>query len=238
MWECDWWSIYKTDASVKFHLRENFPNERLLSEEQLLQGNVDGKLSGYVQYDIEIAEHLRSYFSNFFLMFENTVASRKDFGTLMKRYAEKNTFWPSLKECLYQVLHQLLERFSPLNLFHLKRVLACKRSHLFVWNIPKKCFTTFVQSSVNAQRQGDENPNSSVVGETMKLLANSSYGYQGMDRCQPTLTKYLNDEKRHNAINGKMFKHLNHITDQLYEVEMAKPEIEHREPFNVGFSIL
>ena len=25
MWECEWWSLYKTDASVKSHLRENFP---------------------------------------------------------------------------------------------------------------------------------------------------------------------------------------------------------------------
>ena len=25
MWQCDWWSLYKTDASVTGHLRENFP---------------------------------------------------------------------------------------------------------------------------------------------------------------------------------------------------------------------
>ena len=35
-----------------------------------------------------------------------------------------------------------------------------------------------------------------------------------------------------------MFKRPNHITDQLYEVEPVKPEIEHREPINVGFFIL
>ena len=28
MWECEWWSLYKTDASVKSHLRENFPYKR------------------------------------------------------------------------------------------------------------------------------------------------------------------------------------------------------------------
>ena len=35
-----------------------------------------------------------------------------------------------------------------------------------------------------------------------------------------------------------MFKRLNHITDQLYEVELVKTEIEHREPIIVGFFIL
>ena len=72
----------------------------------------------------------------------------------------------------------------------------------------------------------------------MKLLANSSYGYQIMDRSRHTVTKYLTDGKTHSAINSKMFKRLNHIADQLYEVEVVKPEIEHREPIIVGFFIL
>ena len=62
MWKCEWWSLHKTDASVKRHLRENFPYKRPLSEEQLLQGKIDGQLFSYVQCDIEVPEHLRSYF--------------------------------------------------------------------------------------------------------------------------------------------------------------------------------
>ena len=95
-----------------------------------------------------------------------------------------------------------------------------------------------MQSAVDARREGDENPNSSVVAETMKLLANSSYGYQTKDRSRHTVTKYLNDEKTHVAINTKLFKRLDHINDQLYEVELAQAEIEHREPIYVGFFIL
>ena len=87
-------------------------------------------------------------------------------------------------------------------------------------------------------RQGDKNPNSNVVAETMKLLANSSFGCQIMDRSRRTVTKYLNDEKTHSAINSKMFKPLKYITDQLYDVELVKPEIEHREAIIVGFFIL
>ena len=109
------------------------------------------------------------------------------------------------------------------------------KNHRFVQYTPKKCFSTFVQPAVNARRQKDENLNSSVVAETMKLLANSAYGYQIMDRSRHTLTKYLNDEKTHSAINNKLFKRLNFITDQLYEVELVKSEIEHREPIIVGF---
>ena len=72
----------------------------------------------------------------------------------------------------------------------------------------------------------------------MKLLANSSYAYQIMDCIRHAVTKYLTDEKTHSTINSKMFKRLNDITDQVYEVEQVKPEIEHREPLFVSFLIL
>ena len=81
-----------------------------------------------------------------------------------------------------------------------------------------------------ARRQRDENPVSSVAAETMKLLANSSYGYQIMNHSRHTVTKYLTDEKTHSAINSKKFKRPYHITDQLYEVELVESENEQREP--------
>ena len=37
MWECNWWDLYRTDATVKKHLRANFPYQRPLSEERLMQ---------------------------------------------------------------------------------------------------------------------------------------------------------------------------------------------------------
>ena len=104
--------------------------------------------------------------------------------------------------------------------------------------VPVKPFNIFVQSAVNARREEDENPNSSVVAETMKLLANSSYGNQIMDLSRHAVTKYLSDEKTHEAINTKLFKSLDHINDQLFEVELAKAEIEHREPIIAAFFIL
>ena len=67
----------------------------------------------------------------------------------------------------------------------------------------------------------------------MKLLANKSYGYQMMDQ-----SRVFSDEKTHGAINIKVFKRLGFINDQLYEVELVKSEIEHKEPIIVGFFIL
>ena len=182
-----------------------------MSEEQLLQGIIDGQLFGYVQCDIEVPEHLRSYFSNFPPIFKNTVASREDIGTLMREYAEKeNIMTQPGRMLISSFVLTNVSIITPLLLFYLNIGLVCKKIHRFVQYTPRKCFNIFVQSAVDARRQGDENPNSSIVAETMKLLANSSYGCQMMDRSCHTVTKSLTDEKMHSAINGKMFKR--HIT--------------------------
>ena len=78
-------------------------------------------------------------------------------------------------------------------------------------------------------------PSSGVVAETMKLLGNSSYGYQIMDRSRHTITKYLNDEETHKAINEPLFKRLQTVHKDLYEVELRKSIIEHRESIIAGF---
>ena len=86
--------------------------------------------------------------------------------------------------------------------------------------------------------QGDENPNSSFFAETEKLLANSSHCYQIMDRCQHPVKKYITDEETYAAIKSKLFKNLDHENNSLYETELAKAQIEHKEPIIVGFFIL
>ena len=72
----------------------------------------------------------------------------------------------------------------------------------------------------------------------MKLLANSSYCYQIVNRSRHTVTKYLSDGKTHAAFESKLFKNLDHVNTSLYEVELAKAQIEPKGPINVGFFIL
>ena len=115
---------------------------------------------------------------------------------------------------------------------------APKFTFLFSILHGNECFNTLVQSVVDARRKGDANPLPGIVAETMILLSDSSYGYQIMDRSRHTITKYLNDEKTHKAINEPLFKKLNTVDTDLYEVELLKSTIEHREPIIVGFLIL
>ena len=196
MWECNWWELYRTDEPVKSHLRAKFPWKIPLCEEQLLQRIIDGRLLGYVQYDIEVPEHLSDCFSNFHPFFIETFVSGNDIGGLMKESAEEEGIMPQPRRLLISSFILTNGTFRiPLLLLYLKLGLVCKKIHGFVQYTPWKCFANFVQSPVDARRQGDENLNWSVVAETVKLLANSCYGYQIMDRSRHTATNYLTDQK-------------------------------------------
>ena len=155
----------------------------------------------------------------------------------MQDYAEKEgLLCPPRKMLISSYFLENGTVITPLLLFYLELGLVCIKIYRFVEDTPVKCFNKFVQSAVDSRRERDENPNSSVVAETMKLLANSSYGYQILDRSRHTVTKYLNDEKTHGAINTKFFKRLDNTNDQLYEVELVKAEIEHQSLLGFSYS--
>ena len=101
-WECNWWELYRTDALVKNHIRTNFPYQRFLSEERLMQEIMSRKLFGYVQCDLKVPEDLKAYFANFPPIFKNTVVSRNNIGDLMKKICRKKGIMSQPNECSYQ----------------------------------------------------------------------------------------------------------------------------------------
>ena len=227
MWELEWWTLHKTTNTVKQHIREHFSYKRSLAAEQVIEEIKKGKLFGYMQCDIEVLENLRSTFDNFPPIFQNTLVGSSDIRDLMKNYAEEERLFSQPPKMLISSFTLQNGTFiTPLLLFYLQLGLVCTKVRRFVEYTPKNCFDSFVQSAVDARRQGDENPNSGVVAETKKFLANSSHGYQVIYRSRHTVTKYLTDEKTHAALNSKMFKKLHHVNNSLYEVELSKAENE------------
>ena len=189
-----------------------------------------------MQCDIEVPETLRANFANFPPIFKNTLVGKSDIGDLMKNYAEEERLSSEPRKMLISSFTlQNGTLITPLLFFYLQLVLVCTKIHRFVEYTPNKCFNSFVQSAVDARSQGDENPKSRLVAETMQLLANSSYDYRIMDRSRHTVTKYLSDEKTHAANNSKLLKKLDHVNNSLYEAELAEAQIEQKEPIIVGF---
>ena len=208
--------MYKTDNTVEQHLCGSFANKMPLRDESFLENMKYWILFVYAQCDNEVSDNLRETFAKFPSISKNINVGRDDIGPFMKKVAEKeeNLTQPRrmLKSSYFLENGKII---TPLLLFYLDLGLVCKKTYRLVQYTPIKCFKNFVQSPVNARKEGDKNTNSSVVAETLTLLANSSYGYQIMDRSWHTVAKCIGDEKIHRAIINKMFKRLGYINDQL-----------------------
>ena len=140
-WECVWWRLYKTSNTVKQHIREHFPYERSLAAEQFSQEIKEGKLFGYVQYDIEIPENLRANIANFPPIFKTTLVSKSDIGDLVTNYAEEERISSrSRKTLISSFTLQNGTHITPLLLFYLQLGLVCTKIHRIVKYAPKKCF--------------------------------------------------------------------------------------------------
>ena len=168
-------------------MRNNFPFKLALTQVSLFAKIREDKLFGYVQCDFEVPDGLKYKFSNFPPMFKNFNVSRGDIGDYMRDYAIDDDLLKQPQRML--ISSSKLENgtiITPLLNFYLNLGLKCTKIYRFVQYTPKKCFNNFVQSVDDARKAVDENLESSVVAETMKMLGNSSYGYKIMDRRRHT----------------------------------------------------
>ena len=157
--ECDWWESFKTNDKIKNHIRTHFPYKKTLSTDSFLAKIKKGSLFGYVQCNLVVPDELKSKFANFPPIFKNTEVGRNDIGDYKKNYTTEN-------EMLKQTQRMLIYSFklengtvkTPLFNFYLELGLQCTKIYRFVQYTPRKCFNKFVQSVVNAGKEGDENP--------------------------------------------------------------------------------
>ena len=240
IWECQWkkWRSENTNG-VKDFLKSNYPFQPAMNKHSLIEKIKRGELFGVVDCRLEVPEEMYPYFEDFPPIFKNCEVGRDDIGDHMKEFAERNKLLSRPRKMLISSFK--LERgpvITPLLLFYLEKGVILKDVFWFLQYTPRRCFETFVQNVVDARREGDQNRESTVVAETMKLIGNSSYGYQIMDRSRHTNTKYVKGSQVDKFINNRFFKTMNELPEQIYEVEMSKSRIDHKEPIIVGFFIL
>ena len=157
----------------------------------------------------------------------------------MQQYAVKEGSFSQPQRMLIFTFEQTFGKIiTPMILIYFEMGLVCTKVYGFVEFTPVKYFNIFVLSTVTTCCHGDENPNYSVVSQTMKLLANCLYGYQVMDRSRHSVTSYVPDENTHVVIKNRKFKILGHINEPFYEVERVKSKMKVKKPVIAGFFIL
>ena len=240
IWECQWKKWRRENINgVKDFVNKRYPYQQSLFKDALIEKIKRGDLIGEVDCSLEVPEHSYPYFEDFPANFKNFEVGRDDIGNHMKEFAERHKLLSKPRKLLISSFK--LDRgpnITPLLLFYLEKGVILKNVFCFLKYTPRRCFQSFVQNVVDARREGDRNKESTFVAEIMKLIGNSSYGYQIMDRSRHTTTKYVRGPQVDKFINNRFCKTLNELPEEIYEVELNKTRIIHKEPLLFGFFIL
>lgn len=175
-------------------------------------------------------------------IFKNTTVTRQDLGNHMQQYARENGYMKQPSRMLVgSYFGKKLLLATPLLKWYLSHGLVVTKIYQIIEYEPKTCFKSFGESVSSARRNGDADPDQSIVAETMitmKLLGNSGYGKTVTNKDKHRNVQYTNNDKTaSDMVNNHLFRSLNQLSENLYEIDMNKKTIKYDLPLHIGFFV-
>ena len=228
MWECGW-------------KRERDPPPRQkwkMTQQQIIAAVVDGTLFGMVECDVRVPEHLQDHFAEMQPIFKNTTVTCDDIGSFMRQYAEEHDIMSTPRRMLVGSYHgEKILSATPLLRWYLAHGLVVDRVYQVVSYEPNPCFQRFGESVSAARRNGDVDPDKSIIADTMKLLGNTGYGKTVTNVDRHRDIKYCTEVGTSSHINNKRFRQLDVVTEDAYEVTSNKARVTYDLPLHIGFFV-
>ena len=228
MWECQWKRESKALPRPKWNMTQS----------EILADVVNGTLFGMVECDVHVPPDLRKHFSEMQPIFKNVTVSRDDIGPYMRQYAEENDIMSAPRRMLVGSFHGIkLLLATPLLRWYLAHGLIVDRVYQVVEYEPNPCFQRFGESVSAARRNGDVDPDKSIIADTMKLLGNSAYGKTVTNVDKHRDVRYCTEVGTSRLISNKRFRQLDVVTDDAYEVTSSKARVTYDLPHHIGFFV-
>ena len=228
MWECEWKRERDPPPRQKWQMTQN----------EILAAVIDGTLFGMIECDVRVPEHLQDHFAEMQPIFKNANVSRDDIGPYMRQYAEEHDIMSTPRRMLvgsYRGEKILLT--TPLLRWYLAHGLVVDRVYQIVEYSPKPCFQHFGESVSTARRNGDVDPDKSIIADTMKLLGNSAYGKTVTNVDKHRDVRYCTEVGTSSCINNKRFRQLDVVDKDAYEVTSSKARVTYDLPLHIGFFV-
>ena len=237
MWECGWKEIRK-EPDVKSFLAPTRRQKWKMTQQQIITAVVDGTLFGMVECDVRVPEHLQDHFAEMQPIFKNATVTRDDIGPFMRQYAEEHDIMSTPRRMLVGSYHgEKLLLATPLLRWYLAHGLIVDRVYQVVEYEPNPCFQRFGESVSAARRNGDVDPDKSIIADTMKLLGNSAYGKTVTNVDKHRDVRYCTEVGTSRLISNKRFRQLDVVTDDAYEVTSSKARVTYDLPHHIGFFV-
>ena len=200
----------------------------------------NGILFGAVEVDINVKSEYIQKFKEFPAFFCTCNVPMEAIGEHMLEYCRENDISFDYKRLLIST--NQAERIliaTPLLRWYLKNNSEVTKIYQIIEYQPKKCFKNFIDKVTEFRIEGDKNPDKAIIGDTYKLLSNSSYRSVLMDKTKHTNVKYLTSKsKMTKIINSCTFKGMEELNYNIFEVETYKNCLKLDTPVQIGFFIL
>jgi hypothetical protein len=243
VWECVWKQFKNDRHDVRMFAANLDPpvpgGDRFTAHSQrgILHQVRSGRLFGMVECDLHVPPELRDYFSEMQPIFKHAQMTRDHLGPGMQAYAEEMNLLKKPRKCLvgsFFASHILLA--TPLLNWYLEKGLKVTRVYQVLQYTPVACFRDFGEEVTTARRLGDQGSDP-VTADTMKLLGNCGYGKTVTNKDHFTRLTVCTDKQAMNKINGKWFKNLATLDNDLHEVEEHNARIVQDLPQQIGFFV-
>ena len=241
MWECQFQTLKRSDPAVQHYFqtrRSPLDKFKSVTPQKILQSVQNDELFGCIECDIHVPEHLKEYFSEMTPIFKNVDISREDIGPVMRQFAEEHNFMTKpTRSLIGSMFGEKVLLATPLLKWYINHGLEVTRIYQVIEFTPKACFREFGDAVSDARRKGDADPAKAIIADTMKLIGNSSYGKTITNKDMHTNVKVCNDEEASKYVNEPLFRDMDEIGQNLYEVSMAKKTIKQDLPLQIGFFV-
>jgi predicted NAD-dependent protein-ADP-ribosyltransferase YbiA (DUF1768 family) len=247
IWECYFKQMKKDKSNVILSniIKGSLPiyyqqNPGKCSEDELLKAVKDGTLFGMIEVDIKVPNELYSKFAEMSPLFCNVNVGAEDCGSFMKQYMVDNQL--NLKPRRMLVGGMAARKIllaSPLLAWYLSQGLEVTRIYQVIEFVGRKCFKEFHESTTAARRMGDLHPDMKILGDSKKLLSNSSYGGLLLRKEKHSQISYMSSNSDTSKIvNSKYFRNLIPFHNEVVEVETSKRRIVCDLPSYLAFFVL
>ena len=201
---------------------------------------MNDKFFGFVECDISVPDHLKSYFEEMTPIFKNIeiTPNKEIIGDHMYEYAKFHDIpMNKSRKLIGSYFGEKILIYTPLLKWYYEHGLVVTKFYQGIQYEGKECFANLAEDIANARRSGDTDKSKAIIAETMKLIGNALYGRTVMDKERHTSTSYCGLDKISKKINNPHFKDLEQLNDNRFEVTSGKCKINMDTPIQIGCAV-
>ena len=224
-------------------------NKSTLSEWWILKCIENESLFGLVECDIAVPDEWprgkerdmspKEYFSEMAPLFCTSDIPFEHFGSHMQEHVKKHGLPQKNRTLLVGGLSaKNILLTTPLLRWYITHGLVVSSIHRVIEFQPQRCFRDFVTNVCDARRAGDVDKSKEMIANTMKLLANSSYGCLCMCKSKHRQIVYVRGDALKIHVNDPRFRNVTPLDDDIFELEMSKRKITYDVPNYLAHFIL